>query len=103
MDFVNEDGGKLPVGGSISPPTNLLAGFSSRPLAERKAFKRAIAPKHWTVTDAARVVELESAMPGDTASKSGETNAIYLLTAADPTLEASWINMLTNTQPPSLP
>lgn len=102
MDFVNEDGGKLPVGGSISPPSNMLAGFSSRPVAERKAFKRAIAPKHWTVTDESLVVELEGAMPGDTASKSGVTTAIYLLTAADSTLRASWINMLTNTQPPAI-
>lgn len=103
MDFINEDGGTLPPGGSISPPSNLLLNFAARPTAEKAAFRQSIAPRHWTVAEPYFVVGLKDAMPGDTASKAGATNAIYLLKVKDYSLAASWVNMLTNTAAPAIP
>jgi hypothetical protein len=102
LDFINSDGGSLPPGAASSTPSNLLAGYSAKPAAEKSAFRQAICPRRYTVSTAANVALLTDAQPGDTAGVAASSAHLYLLKAADPTLNTNWINMLDNTAPPAL-
>lgn len=101
LDYINSDGGTLPPGAASSTPSNLLKGYAAKPAAEKSAFRQAICPRRYKVATAAAVVALADAQPGDTAGVAGSLAHLYLLKASDPTLQASWINMLDNTAPPS--
>ena len=100
LDYINSDGGHLPPGAASSTPSNLLAGYSARPAAEKSAFRQAICPRHFTVAAAADVKTLAEAQAGDTAGVAGSSDYLYLLKAADPSQASSWVNMLTNLAPP---
>lgn len=102
-NHINGDGGHLPPGAAASVPSNLLAGYASKPAAERAAFRQAICPRHFTVSTAAHVALLADAQPGDTAGVTGSSAHFYLLKASDPAISTSWINMLDNTAAPALP
>ncbi|RYD32257.1 MAG: hypothetical protein EOP86_16105 [Verrucomicrobiaceae bacterium] len=99
-DYINADGGHLPPGAASSTPSNLLAGYASKPAAEKATFRQCICPRHFTAATAADVKTLAEAQPGDTAGVQGSDDYCFLLKAADPPQANSWVNMLTNLPPP---
>ncbi|MDB6133298.1 MAG: hypothetical protein JWM59_1541 [Verrucomicrobiales bacterium] len=103
LQHIDSDGGQLPPGAASSTPSNLLAGYAARPAAEKSAFRQAICPRRFTVSTAANVALLTDAQPGDLAGVTGSSDYVFLLKAADPTLNTNWVNMLTNLAPPALP
>ncbi len=88
--FIDRDGGHLPPAATAPTASQLLADYNALSAPSKATFLALIAPVHFELSQPEDALTHEEAVPGDTASITGETELLYRLTGTDPTDAANW-------------
>ncbi|MES2706404.1 MAG: hypothetical protein V4726_07355 [Verrucomicrobiota bacterium] len=88
--FIDKDGGRLPTAAALPTASQMLADYNALSAPNKATFLALIAPVHFELSQAEDALTHTGALPGDTASITGETELLWRLTGTDPTDPGSW-------------